>query len=435
MLLLTVGAVVIMGCMAVSRACGGDLVAAAPAMGVIVALFGFGRFTPLDGFPNYAVAVVAAAVAISLMIRPTLRASVNFFTVAGMGLIVAYNWYPLLLLMAPALIVASVRARANLHGRARSVMTIVIVATAVAIVLPATTFAHRGVSWLDVNGTLPLPPWGLVIACIAALLLVALVRQSARSDYTTNLIIGLPAALAGIAVISLVAYTSSSAGAVTYYGVKISAGMLGVCLALLAMVLGSDLAASKFRRSLPQVSAGVMAAILTIAVLQIDGYVGPASVALKSSYTAPGINVRDELVVTPGKSEWTEQVLLSAELSQGRSGGWWYVDPRAFPGDTDQNDHTPNDPALMAEWFEVLRGDPSNTAYSRGVLVGAQIEHPLPRIVDARDVIQDFPDPLSNHIHLFVPQWLKASMVHDDPLWGRPGLLYVIPTPSSRRTP
>jgi hypothetical protein len=433
MLVLMTAVIVVMGCMAVTRACGQDLVAAGPAMAVVVALFGMGRFTSLDGFPNYALAVIAAAVGVSLLLRPTLSTRLNFFAVAGMGLVVAYNWYPLFLLMAPALVVAALRARAESHGRSRWVMTGFIAATAVATVLPATSFAHRGVSWLDVNGAWPAPPWGLVIACIAALILVAIVRQTVHPDLTTNVILGSPAVLGGGAALIVVLYTAVSAsdGMVTYYGVKISAGMLGVCLTVLALVIASDVAASKFRWRLSRPVAALAAVILTVAALQVDGYLGPESVALRSTYTAPGINVHYALEAAPIHSVWAEQVLLSAQASRGRPGQWFYVDPPAFIGDRRHTDLTPNNPALMSEWFFVLRGDPSNTGYNRGILVNSQtqLQSEHTRRVTAETVIRDFPQPIAHHVHLFVPWWLKISIVQLDPIWSQAGLLYVIPVP------
>jgi hypothetical protein len=150
-LVLTAGGIVLVGCLAVCRLARRDLLAALPAMALVVALFGLGRFGPFNGFPNFELAIVASAVAISLVIRPSMRPLVNFVAVAGMGLIVVYNWYPLFVLIAPAVIVTSLRGwRATV--RYRGAVTGLFVATGIAYVLPAISFLHRGITWLNVAG-------------------------------------------------------------------------------------------------------------------------------------------------------------------------------------------------------------------------------------------------------------------------------------------
>ena len=44
-------------------------------------------------------------------------------------------------------------------------------------------------------------------------------------------------------------------------------------------------------------------------------------------------------------------------------------------------------------------------------------------------LLLDFPDPIADHVHLFVPPWLRTALVREDPVWGRPGVLHLIPAP------
>jgi hypothetical protein len=430
-LLLTTGAIVILGCMAVCRLSRRDLLTALPVMAIVVALFGFGSLGPFTGFPNFDLAIVAAAVCVSLMIRPSLGARANFFAVAGMGLIVVYNWYPLVILIAPAIVVAALRARGESRGRMRDVMTATVVVTAVAYVLPAAFTLHRGVSTLNVQGGLEInPSWGLLVVTIAALVGVAAYQQVSNPDRVAALVIAGPAILGGGLVLVSAVYTAASTGSVTYYGEKIAEGVLGVCLLVLAYAIASSLTGSRLRRSLSKPFTILAAVLLTVAALQVDGYVGPSSKALQSINVAYGISVHEALGKAPTRSRPLEEALRAAQEVQVIRGSdtseqWWYVDPvRPSAGRT----RAYRDFSLLAEWFIDLLGDPSATAYNySGSVLGTQFEHIHSISEAARIVIRDFPSPQTNHTHLVVPSWLEPVIIREDPVWGQPGLLIAGP--------
>ena len=128
-LLLTLGAIVTLGCMSVARLCGKDFWVALPAMAAVVQIFVLGRLWIVNGYPTFDLPIAAVAAAVLLPWRTTLSPWLNFFTVAGLTLVAAYTWYPLILLSAPALIAAALRlikgssrrslalsALASLHG-------------------------------------------------------------------------------------------------------------------------------------------------------------------------------------------------------------------------------------------------------------------------------------------------------------------------------
>jgi hypothetical protein len=442
-LLLTTGAIVVLGCMAVCRLSGRDLLTALPVMAIVTALFAFGRYGPFTGYPNFDLAIAAGAVAVSLMIRPTLAPRANFFAVSGMGLIVVYNWYLLIPLIAPAIIIAALRARSASHMRGRTVMTVIITGTAVAYVLPAVFLLHRGVSTLNSSGALPTnPAWGLLIVSFAALIGVALFRQRAPlSDFWTNVIIGAPAVLGGVLLIAVAAYTSASTGRVSYYGQKLAEGFLGVWLLVLAYVVASDLARSQFRRRLSAPAAVTATVLLTVAALQVDGYVGPSAGALKSTYIASGLSVHGKLQSAPAASQTAEELLLAAEKVQRIRGNdtaeqWWVVDPSATEYEVNTIPLRSNGAAkttyanfaLLGEWFVILAGDPTLEEYTRsGSLIGFQFRKVRSPNVAAQIVIRDFPFPAKDNIHLVVPQWLETAIVHDDPTWGHNDRLVTVP--------
>jgi hypothetical protein len=427
MLLVTCFGVVLLGCMAVARLCSRDLFVALPAMAIVVALFGFGRLEPFTGFMNYELAIAASAVAVTLMVRPTLGSSANFFAVAGLGLIVAYNWYPLLVLMAPALVIAALRARGASAGRARFAMSGVIVVIAVLYVLPILFTLHRGTSTLNLTGSGIYPSWGLLIVCVAVLIGVAVFRQASHPDLATNLIVAAPAVLGAVAAIVLGVFEYSSVGIVAHYGQKFAAGVLGACLVVLACVVAGDLATTRFRRGFSIPSAVVVTAMLTVAALQIDGYVGPLTGVLQSNDDAIGITVQHDVQVASARSTEAAQLLATVQEAQSLGAGngtgqWWYMGlfPTSF--NTSRTDFV-----RLALWFPELLGDPSNAAYFRAQDIGKKLTLVQSPSATAQLVIEDFPSPIADHDHLFVPSWLRTAMVRQDAVWGQPGLLYTIP--------
>ena len=110
-LVLTAGIAVLLGCIAVARLCRDHAFGALTSMAVVAQLFAVGvlSMTVWFGFPNFGIAVIAVAVAPSILLRPSLRPPATFFVVSGLMLVGAYNWWPLGLLVAPTLLVATWR--------------------------------------------------------------------------------------------------------------------------------------------------------------------------------------------------------------------------------------------------------------------------------------------------------------------------------------
>ena len=329
-LLLTAGGTVALGCMAVCRLCRRDVLVAVPAMAVIVSMFAVGTFMPFNGYANYELAMVAVAAAVTLMVRPTLSASWNFFAVAGLGFLPP-QLYPLLVMMVPALATAAIRARNQGQGRARWAINLFILGTAVTYLMPVTIFSHRGFSWLNLPSGFA-TPWDLLIIVVTALIVLACVRQVSNPDLVTNVIIGGTGLLGAGALGLVAAYEVHSTGSVPYYGQKLASAVLVVCAVVLVAVIAQQVAASGARQRLPRLLAVFLAGLLTYAALQFDGYVGPSVVSPQSAYNAGGITLRDLLFQQPKVSVDAEQVLLAAQRTSGRPGHWWYLEPNPPSG-------------------------------------------------------------------------------------------------------
>jgi hypothetical protein len=331
--------------------------------------------------------------------------------------VAAYNWYPLLVMMAPALVVASLRAIRGSQGRARYGAIAFVGLTAIAYVMPYSSFSHRGVGWLNSSGGGIAPPCGLLILAIGGLMAAALVRQVTRPDLMTNVIVAAPAVLGGGAVALIAAYEAHSSGVVSYYGQKIGAAVFAVCTIVLVSVMAHHLVTSEARRRFPVPLAATLSVLVTVAALQIDGYVGPVPGTLQSTYTAPGITLRDALYALPSRPVDGQRLLLAAQTANLRPGHWWFLEPNPPSGNTW---------VLMTQWLWSLQGEfaTSNTVRSTVPLEldGTATPHQL-----AHAIVADFADPGGNGYHLFVPKWLKRAIVRRDPAWAHPGWLLVIP--------
>jgi len=312
------------------------------------------------------------------------------------------------------------------RSRRRVVAAAIVVATMVAYALPAIVFSHRGVSFINTSGGGVTPPWGLLIITVMALTAAVVVRHVLRPELVTNAIVIAPAVLGGgvLAVIAL--YEVRSMGTVSYYGQKFGEGVLAVCLVVLACLCASELTASAFRRTLSVPVAVVLSAVLALGLLQVDGYVGPSSTKLQSTYNASALDLHSWF--TGGSSLNAQRILLAAQISEGRAGTWWYVDPTPVPSAQHVTDF-----AQLAQWFLILRGDPTGAGYNRvwTLALRDQLLYPHAPAAVAATVIRDFSDPARGHVHLFVPGWLRRAIIAQDPAFGRPGTLLLLPAPTA----
>ena len=280
-LLLTLGAIVTLGCMSVARLCGQNFWVALPAMAAVVQVFVVGRLWIFNGYPTFDLPIAAAAAAIILSWRKTLSPWLNFFTVAGLALVAAYTWYPLIALSAPALIAAAVRLIKASSGRSRILSTFAFACTGIAFVAPLSPFQPRsrqGLSFICEKQCCaiftPGTPWVLVVLSIAGLLIFVIVRRFRVGDGSLGLLAA-PAVIGALGVLFLVAEEIRESDRVSYYGHKFAAGVFGMCLVVLTTVLVSSFATSKLRRRLSTVATAAFACLASIALLEIDGYVGP----------------------------------------------------------------------------------------------------------------------------------------------------------------
>lgn len=425
-------------CLAIARASRYRFVVAAPGMAVVLALFAFGPFQTLNGFPNFDLAVAAAATAIMLMVSVRLPPRLELFIVAGMFVVTVYGWYPLALITLPALGVSLLRLRRMPAPHRRWQAGLATGLLLVVAALPAAGFAHRGVSQLAIPGGEVAAPWGRLFLVLAALGMTALyghVRGASRGG--ARFAVGAPILLGAPCLGLLIAYELASQHnfggqhIVGYYGQKLGLGLFAIASLVLTGAL-ADLATTRLARRSSRISRPtliVFGALATLGLLQVYGYVGPLSQSLSGTDGSVGLAVHDQLLTSHLYQDRASELLASLRLARSReaqpgasASQWWLIDPT--PSSSSLDTHFD----LYALWFDVLNAPDPTVAHERPVMSLARtIEVTQPSAYVAAEITAAFRSQHTDRLHLLVPAWLKAAMVQADPRWASPGTLVVPP--------
>jgi len=258
------------------------------AAGIIAvgAVLGFVVWGPMSmslwmGFPNFGVAIMGAAIAFSILIRPDARNDMNFVLVAGALCICTYNWYPSAIAVSPvALYFAWTWWRSTTSGRWR-VYSGVAVAAAV-VVAPVLMTLTIGVDHIQVDGGIDyLSPHLITLAAfggIAIGLWRFLSRTTLQSFVVASVFILLGSFQLVVAVI-----VRRNTGHYPYYVQKIGYVTVGVVFMGVVMLLAERMFAlqgmtSEAPTSLRRLmgAKNVAGALLVgLALTQVFGYVGP----------------------------------------------------------------------------------------------------------------------------------------------------------------
>ncbi|MDE3086400.1 MAG: hypothetical protein KGJ77_06505, partial [Acidobacteriota bacterium] len=172
-----------------------------------------------------------------------------------------------------------------------------------------------------------------------------------------------------------------------------------------------------------------VALLAALVALEVDGYVGPDPHVLGASDVAAGVVAHDARGAQSKTSVGAGMLLAAARTaahegagaSGGRTGRWWYVDPGFGAYGFVYGE--------QGVWFSVLRGDPTQAEYEKITLQVAPHLLGAGSVDAVAAVIDRHFDPASGRVHVFVPSWLQAALVHRRAAWGRPGVLVAIPAP------
>ena len=205
----------------------------------------------------------------------------------------------------------------------------------------------------------------------------------------------------------------------SYYGHKFAAGVYGMCLVVL-------IGRRSLLHSRPASSVGVCrqwpwqlcACLASIALLEIDGYVGPFANpnSIYPTQAKTGFQAHEVLDAPPVFSGEADELIASAQWAQDRpkSGTRWaFIDPEGSLSCVQAD-----------EWFFALSGE-----FSVSGLYGEWDD--LPCITETGDaataayVVSHFRNPVASHIHLFVSPSLAQAIIARSKAWGTPGVLYL----------
>jgi hypothetical protein len=429
-IVVTAGIAVILGCVAVARLCRDRTFFALVSMSIIAQLFAVGvmSISVYAGFPNVGIAVMAVAVAPSVLLRPTLRPPAAFFVVSGLMLVGVYNWWPIALLAAPTVVVATVRLWKYAGEKHRHAFAAAAIAfTAIAMAAPILLTLHLGASHLLINGGIPQTPWWLVFAATFGLIAAVVVRQIVTRETVISFIFGAPAVAGGVGVIALIVYeiASTKAGqvaAVSYYGEKLgdviaAASLIGLAL-LLADAMSKLTPHVRESRS-RQWLAGVAAVLVCLAVFQIDGYVGPGQKTLTGGTAAPGLLARQHWSNFDKSADPLADSFLDAVDSTRAQIKQSGIPPESFSYiDIDGLDYRTD---WVDYWFTALVGGMDtprvNRAYSLFALHGVTDPTAAAQIISANFA--------PGSVRLIVPESLVAPLERTSPLWSVGSTLFV----------
>ncbi len=425
-LVMTAGIAVLLGCLAVARLCRDHAWMALTSMAVVAQLFAVGvlSMTVWFGFPNFGLAVMAVAIAPSILLRPTLRPPATFFVVSGLMLVGVYNWWPLGLLVIPTLAVASWRLweYAGVAGR-RPFAATAIGFAALATLAPIAVTLHLGSSHLNINGGIPPTPWWLVFASAFGLIAGLAIRHVVTGDQLITLVFGAPAVLGTLGVIGVMAYNISSSakpnapGTVGYYGQKLGDAVAAFALVGLALLLADALARSAPRLRVSRFQGamvGLAAVLASVAVFQVDGYVGPKLQTIGGSQPAPGFLTAQQWTrLDHGLDPLAGAFLDAADATRAKSKElgvfpetWSYIDIENLDlfGESSR-------PDWVDLWFSALVGDLTSPRLKRAYSLFSALSGVTDPAAAANTLTQLFPPNGGSGVRLVVPDSLVAPLV------------------------
>ena len=172
-------------------------------------------------------------------------------------------------------------------------------------------------------------------------------------------------------------------------------------------------------------AVAAFACLASIALLEIDGYVGPFvnPNSLNSTQPTIGFQAHEVLDAAPVDSAEADELIASAQWAQDRprfGTRWAFIDP---------------DGSLSCvkadEWFFASSGELSVTGR-----YGEWWDFPCPAGAGdvatlATYVVNHFRNPVASRIHLFVSASLAQAITARDKAWNSPGVLYLPRTVSA----
>lgn len=285
--------------------------------GVCTVPIGLGVFgqTITSGFVNILVVLTGLSIIASLIIRPLDHRSTQALILSSAVLTIAYNWYPVLLLIVPALLIYVWEDITKPKLKQRMLLCVMWIATAFLSALPVLQTLTLGISHLAVDGGVAAIPASTSVLVLLLALIYLLMRYKSLSR-SHRLLLVVPSCVH----LSFFVYFALSEGSFPYYFQKLNLFMVIAAFLILIMSILqipiSDRVVSNAFHSLRTTTKSVALAILcTFAVFHIFGYIGPETQRFGKDSTFNGLLRRGEINKEVEKFDSAARI-LSAAASQ-----------------------------------------------------------------------------------------------------------------------
>lgn len=291
-----------------------------------VAVFSFGISTVaiglgvmsqaiVSGFVNISVVLAALIIITSLLICPTNSIVKQNLTLGFSVLTVAYNWYPVLLLVAPALLFFLFSQFRQLSKKKIILSLIFWVTIGLGTLSPIIQTLSLGISHLTVDGGVQaIPPSiSILIQLMCALFLVF---NWGKLNHAHRALLTTPALI----YISVFIYFRISENSYSYYFQKINIFIVLVSLAsfciscVISLPFNSSISKIKGSSRL-RFQSGLIAVIATMILIYIFGYVGPDTKNFAGDNTLVGL-ARRQQTISLNSTNALNAKLLSAATEQ-----------------------------------------------------------------------------------------------------------------------
>lgn len=335
-------------------------------VGISLGLITYGPLsqTISSGFSNMPAVVVGAFIVNSVGIKPLKNQMLQWLVLIGGTFSVLYNWYPVVLLLSPILVVAYIR---MIRSKRWYISLAVVSVTVIGGLPPVLQTVSLGISHLSVPGGITSfpKPLGLTILLGSFAFGVYLIVQSAQ------IVNGLTLVFPFLLNFGLALYLRLSTGEYPYYFQKF---FLLVCVTtgvLLTMNfvshLGSDeqLINSAIQKNL-LITLPIYVA-LAMALANMSGYVGPDREKFATDDQALGVTARNEIVSRKWIYEPTMDLILrsaervNSEPLERKSCYTLFIPDRL--GATGKAEQLPWKELLSNVWFHGLTNSYTIEAY------------------------------------------------------------------------
>lgn len=278
--------------------------------GVAIALVVVGPIcqTISTGFANMSAVVIGIVILVSTFLRPVSNVKLQLFLISGALSTIAYNWYPVLLVVVPLVVFQLLRELRNHHRRYVIVMVIF---TAVVCTPPLIQTASLGVKHLEIPGGVQSFPHGPLVAILLASFAMG-VWSICNKGYLKYAVLNFPPLILAL-ILALRLRTVT--GTYPYYFHKAALFVATYTVMALVMTLIS-LHQEKFnyaiRRPLrSQLALGLASVVLGLSISQSLGYWGPDYPTFSAGSTAYGVLMRNEAVRDKTEIEPTTRIIIN----------------------------------------------------------------------------------------------------------------------------